>query len=130
MHNPVQDLTNSEWSVMECLWDHSPRTGREAVEHLNKTVGWSRSTTLTMLRRMTEKELIKCYEESGVNVYAPLVNRDDAVRHETEGFLDRVYNGSISMMISSITKKQSLSRKEIDELYKILKQAEEEKKYD
>ena len=127
MQNPVQDLTNAEWSVMECLWDHSPRTGREAVEYLSKTVAWSRSTTLTMLRRMTEKGLIKCYEESGVNVYVPMLNRDDAVRHETEGFLDRVYKGSISMMISSITKKQSLSKKEIDELYRILKKAEEEK---
>ena len=44
-------LTSAEWNLMECLWERTPRTGREAVEYLQKSVGWSRSTTLTMLRR-------------------------------------------------------------------------------
>lgn len=126
MNNPILNLTSAEWSVMECLWDHSPRTGREAVTYLQRSVGWSRSTTLTMLRRMTEKNLIRCDEEAGINVYTPLVNREEAVHQETKGFLQRVYNGSVSMLISSITKKQNLSKKEIEELYKILKKAEEE----
>lgn len=126
MNNSILNLTSAEWSVMECLWDHSPRTGREAVTYLQRSVGWSRSTTLTMLRRMTEKNLIRCDEEAGINVYTPLVNREEAVHQETKGFLQRVYNGSVSMLISSITKKQNLSKKEIEELYKILKKAEEE----
>ena len=44
-------LTTPEWNLMECLWEASPRTGREAAEFLMNHVGWSRSTTLTMLRR-------------------------------------------------------------------------------
>ena len=126
MKKPIQNLTSAEWSVMECLWEHSPRSGREAVAYLQASVGWSRSTTLTMLRRMTEKNLIRCDESSGINVYTPLIDREDAVHQETEGFLQRVYNGSVSMLVSSITKKQNLSQKEIDELYKILKKAKEE----
>ena len=118
------NLTPTEWHLMECLWEKSPRTGREAVEYLEQKVGWSRSTTLTLLRRMAEKGLIHCGEEDGLKVYTPLVPREDAVLRETDDFLNRVYKGSISMMLSAITQKQDLSKEEIDELYAILKQAE------
>ena len=56
-----------------------------------------------------------------------MIRRDDAVMKETEDFLDRVYQGSVSMLMSAITRKQQLSKEEIDELYAILQQAEEAK---
>ena len=118
------DLTPNEWYVMECLWQKGCCTGREAVEHLRAAVGWSRSTTLTMLRRMTEKAMIACREENGLLVYSPLIDREAAARRETDSFLSRVYQGSVSMLLSAMTKKQPLSQKEIDELYAILKEAE------
>ena len=55
----------------------------------------------------------------------PLHHPDDAAGRTTEDFLHRVYHGSVSMMMSAITRKQELSRQEIDELYAILRQAEE-----
>ena len=119
-------LTTPEWHMMECLWEAAPRTGRECVEDMQKRVGWSRSTTLTMLRRMTEKELIECIQ-GDVLYYAPRIRREDAVLRETENFLGRVYQGSVSMLMSAITRKQKLSKEEIDELYAILQQAEEAK---
>lgn len=118
-------LTHGEWNLMECLWEKSPRTGREAVEYLERSVGWSRSTTLTLLRRMTEKGIIRCGEVEGVKVYSPLIRREDAVVRETDHFLSRVYKGSLSMMVSAITRKQTLSQEEINELYAILRKAEE-----
>ena len=117
-------LTATEWHLMECLWEKGLCTGREATEYLETHAGWSRSTTLTMLRRMTEKGLIACSEENGIKEYAPLIEREDAARHSTEDFLHRVYRGSISMMVSAITQKQELSQQEIEELYAILRQAE------
>ena len=91
---------------------------------MTKSVGWSRSTTLTMLRRMSDKGLIRCSEQAGVKVYAPLLRREDAVQQETENFLGRVYHGSLSLMMSAMTKKQRLSQAEIDELYGILEEAQ------
>lgn len=119
------NLTPTEWHLMECLWEHSPRSGREAVEYMEKSVGWSRSTTLTMLRRMTEKGYIRCCDEATMKYYSPLLNREDAVLCETRGFLDRVYKGSVSTMVSALTDRHALSKSEIDELYAILKAAEE-----
>ena len=119
-------LTQTEWYLMEALWVNSRQTGREAVEYLKRSVGWSRSTTLTMLRRMTEKGYVRCVEENGVFVYYPVLHREEAALQETESFLNRVYNGSISTFMSAFTKKQKLSKAEIDELYSIIRQAEEE----
>ena len=118
------NLTPNEWYVMECLWTKERCTGREAVEYLQKQVGWSRSTTLTMLRRMHEKGLIACQESDGLLVYTPLLERQLATQRETDSFLTRVYHGSVSMLVSALTEKQSFTQAELDELYAILKEAE------
>ena len=125
MKEDLYSLTPSEWLLMECLWEHSPRTGREAVDDLRLRAGWSRSTTLTMLRRMTEKGLIACDEAGAVLQYSPLINRDVAVQRETGNFLKRVYNGSVSMLISAMAKEQKLTKSELEELKEILRHAEE-----
>ena len=121
-----KNLTPTEWHLMECLWEHAPRTGREAAEYMAASQGWSRSTTLTLLRRMTGKGILDCFEENGVNVYVPLIAREEAAVRETDSFLSRVYNGSISTMMNAITRKQKLSKQEIDELYAIIRQAEQQ----
>lgn len=118
-------VTPTEWKLMECLWEQGRVTGREAVAYLQAQAGWSRSTTLTMLRRMTEKGIIACGEgEDGVKIYTPLVTRENAVQRETDDFLHRVYRGSLSAMVSAMTEKQTLTQEEIDELYAILHRAE------
>lgn len=120
------NLTTAEWSVMECLWESSPRTGREATQWLENRLGWNRSTTLTLLRRMEAKGAVASDTLDGIKTFRPLVRREEAALQETEDFLDRVYKGSLSMLVSSLTKKQSLPQEEIDELYEILRQLEEE----
>lgn len=121
---PGTDLTSAQWHLMECLWEKAPRTGREVVDYLKAEMGWSKSTTLTMLRRMTEKGLISCDDSGEVRCYSPRVKRQEALLRETEDFLSRVYKGSVGMLMSTLTQKQSLSREEIRELYDILEEAE------
>lgn len=120
------NLSPGEWSLMEYLWDHSPSTGREAAEFCQGRNGWSRTTTLTVLRHVVEKGAVHC-DQSGVrNLYTPLIDREDAMMQATDDFLQRIYKGSVSLMLSAMTKKQELSREEIDELRAILRQAESE----
>lgn len=121
-------FTPTEWKLMECLWQAGTCTGREAVSFMERSAGWSRSTTLTMLRRMTEKGAINCRTQDGVNVYRALVPRESAVQRETAEFLDRVYHGSVGLLLSAMTERQQLSQAEIDELYDILRKAEEVEK--
>ena len=124
MKEHSMSLTSAEWRVMECLWERSPLTGRDVTEMMYERCGWSRSTTLTLLSRMEAKGAVAADSDTGKKSFYPLVCREDAALHETEDFLERVYKGSVSLMLSSMTRRQSLSQKEIDELYAILKEME------
>lgn len=121
-------LTRAEWSVMECLWEAGPLTGREVIQRMEKSCGWSRSTTLTLLSRLENKGALKSVPaEKGPKVFTPVLRREEAALGETKDFLDRVYQGSLSLMVSALTKKQALSREELDELYELLKGLEEDR---
>ena len=124
MVNEHINLTEAEWRVMECLWEHSPRTGREVTQDLQEKAGWNRSTTLTLLSRLEAKGAVISNSDGTKKTFRAILKREDAVMHETEGFLSRVYKGSLSLLVSSMTKKKSLSKKEIHELYTILKELE------
>ena len=117
-------LTEAEWAVMECLWEKSPRTGRETVAWLDRKMGWTRSTTLTMLRRLEAKGAVAGDTEGELKTFRPLIAREEVAVRETENLLDRAYKGSLSLLVSSLTRKQSLPQKEIDELYAILREME------
>ena len=119
------DITDSEWNVLSCLWEESPQTARTLAQVLAKTVGWSRSTTLTVLRRMTEKGLLLCEEGAdGVHVYRTELLQEAVTLREADRFLDRVFGGSISMMLSAMTAGKRLTGEEIDALYEVLREAE------
>lgn len=118
------NLTEAEWSVMECLWERSPRTGREVTQYLEERSGWSRSTTLTLLSRLEAKGAVSGNSEGSKKTFRPLLRREDAALHETEDFLSRVYKGSLSLMVSAMTQKKALSQAEIDKLYAMLKELE------
>ena len=116
-------LTPSEWNVMGCLWEHSPRTVMQIVKELERTVGWARSTTITTLHRMEAKGLVRCEQSGGRGrAYVPLVDREQAAMAETQSFLDRVYQGSVGLMMSAMAQRQELSADEVAELRAILDQ--------
>ena len=117
-------VTHAEWSIMELLWE-GPKTLMELVNTLAQTVGWSKSTVTTMVRRMTEKELIDFETDGRTKLFRAAVSREDVVARETDSLLDRAYQGSIGMMLSAMVNSKHLTKSDIDELYAILKEAEE-----
>ncbi len=121
-------LTSSEWNVLSCLWEESPQTVMQLVAKLGETVGWAKSTTITTLRRMEEKGLVQCEIIGKGKSYTPAVEQEKAVVAETRSFLDRVYRGSVGLMMSAMAQRQELTKEEIQELRDILAKAEEERK--
>ena len=117
-------LTASEWSVLDSLWRESPQTVMQLVADLGKTVGWAKSTTITTLRRMEEKGLVHCETVGKGRSYTPAVEQEKAEIQETRSFLDRVYRGSVGLMMSAMAQRQELSREDIAELREILRKAE------
>lgn len=120
-------VTNSEWYVMNYLWKRSPLSLMQLVPLLKESVGWSKSTCATMVRRMTEKGLIG-YEENGKTKYFfPKVQKQEVIVQETRDFLQRIYDGSVGMLVSALVRQDDLSADDIRELQEILKAAEDKK---
>lgn len=124
------DLTQAEWLLMEQLWTQSPQTGRELTCTMQAQTGWSRSTTLTLLRRLAEKGAVR-YEDSGsVRTFFPTITRECAAVRQTRDLLGRVYHGSLSMLVSAMTREETLPQEEIDELYALLNEMEAKNRRD
>ena len=113
-------LTDAEWQVMECLWAGDPMSGREVTQALEPKTGWSRSTILTLLSRLEAKGAVAGNSEGGKKLFSPLLGREDAALQETETFLDKVYHGSLSLMVSALTQRQAFSPEEIRQLHQLL----------
>ena len=118
-------LTGGEWNVMRELWAESPLTLMQLVARLSETVGWAKSTTITTLRRMEGKGLVAVEQTERGKSYTPLAAEADAAVSETHSFLDRVYQGSVGLMVNALAERQELSDEEIAALRRILRDAEE-----
>lgn len=122
------NLSDGEWNIMNVLWESAPKTITQLTVALKESTGWSKHTIITMLNRMESKGAVRYEKEARAKQYYPVVERTETALGETESFLDKVYSGSLSLMVNTIVEKNSLSKEEIDELYAILKKAGEEEK--
>lgn len=122
-HNSVT-LSQSEWRVMEALWT-GPKTLMELVRELGVSAGWAKSTVTTMVRRMEEKGLLSHELQGRAKLFQAAVRREDVVAAETESLLSRAYHGSVGLLVNALAEQQQLSRSDIEELYAILRKAEE-----
>jgi BlaI family penicillinase repressor len=120
-------LSASEWQVMECLWQ-KPYTLMELVASLSQSAGWSKSTVATMVRRMEEKGIISHIEQGRAKVFSPTISREDVAAREASNLLRRAYNGSIGMLVNAMAQSNTLTKADIDELYEVLRKAEEDAK--
>ena len=123
----VMMLQPSEWIIMEKLWERNPKTIMQLYHELKEDPGWSKSTVNTLLRRMVQKEIIFYEEGAKAKQYYPKVRRDDAAITETESLLDRVYKGSVSMMLNTLIRNNNLTNDDIRELYAILEKTSQGK---
>ena len=117
-------LSHSEWIVMECLWSQ-PHTLMELVAHLSESVGWSKSTVATMVHRMEEKGSITYVMRGRAKIFSPAVTREEVTIRETRNLLQRAYQGSVGLLVNAMVQNNALTQEDIDELYEILRKAEE-----
>ena len=117
-------LSPSEWKVMEALWEASPRTIKALTDALAASTGWGKHTIISFLNRMEKKGAVT-YDETGrARGYRPAYPKEEATMEETERFLDRVFGGSLGLMVNALVENQSLSDRDIQELMDILEKAQ------
>ena len=130
MEEKAIGLSNSEWHIMENLWESSPKTATQLIKAMEEETGWAKSTTKTVLKRMEQKEYIAYKEGTKAREYYPLLQREEVVESETSSFLNRIYNGSLGLLVNTLVKKQDIPDEEMEELYNIIKAAREQKSRD
>ena len=114
-------LCQSEWTVLQSLWERQPQTLMQLVEDLKLRAGWSASTSKTMAARMTEKGLLRY--EGKPRRYYPNVTREEAGLEETEQLLSRAFGGKLGLLVSNFADHGKIGKDELEELYAILDRA-------
>ncbi len=120
------NLSDGEWTLMNALWDNAPCSVGQLVTLLKGETGWNKSTIHIMLSRMAEKGAVRVNSEVSPKVYYPVLERERAALRETRSFLSKVYGGSIGSMMTCMVDSRELTKEDIDQLYAILRAAEEE----
>ncbi len=115
----IPKIGESEWYVMKALWDTSPLSGNEVVKAVSRHTDWSQSTILTMLRRLVAKKAVGV-EQRDVMMYYPLVEENAVKRIETDLFLQRVYQGSVGLLMKNFIEGGTLTEAEREALKKML----------
>ena len=111
-------IFDAEYRFMNIIWEHSPVSSTQLVKLASEELGWKKSTTYTVIRRLCERGAIK-NENAVVHV---LIDREQVMRDETEEHIDKVYEGSLKLFFTTFLEKEKLSKDEIEELKKIVEQ--------
>ena len=113
-------LSNAEWEIMNILWKFPEATITQIVAELNKKKFWDKHTVITLLSRMEKKGAVEYRRNGRAKEYYSIISQKETVLEETEQFLDRVYEGSLSLLVNSFLSSKKVSRDELDDLYEIL----------
>lgn len=122
----IPKISESEWEVMKLLWNKSPLTSEEIIECLSEDNNWTKQTIKTFIIRLNKKGAIGYEKEGRIYKYYPLVSEKECRKYENKSFLQKVYNGSLGILISNFLEEENLSENEIEELERILKEKKNE----
>ena len=105
-----------EQKFAELIWQNEPINSGELVKLCLKELDWKKSTTYTVLKKLCEKGIFQ-----NINgMVTSLISKDEFFALQSKNFVDETFDGSLPAFIAAFTKKQKLSKKEIDEVQKMI----------
>ena len=115
-------LFDSELKVMETLWQEGDITAKQLAKLLQEQVGWSKTTTYTVIKKCIDKGAIQRTEPNFV--CHPLVSRQQVQEAETTALINKFYNGTADQLVASILGRKNLTQDEIDNLKRLIRELE------
>ena len=109
-------LGTMESRFADMIWEREPLSSTELVRLAEAELGWKKSTTYTVLKRLASRGLFK--NENGT--VTALVKRADYRAERSERFVDETFSGSLPAFVTAFTARKKLSREEIDELQSLI----------
>ena len=115
-------LCDSDYKFMTIVWEYAPINSGELVKLCSEKLGWKKSTTYTVLKKLCERGIFK--NEGGE--VSSLISRQDFYALQSEKFVDDTFGGSLPAFFAAFTKRKALSAEEIAEIRRMIESYEEE----
>ncbi len=109
-------IFESEYRFCLIMWEHQPVTAVELVKLCQEQLGWKRTTTYTVIKRLGERGVLK--NEDGT--ITALVSKEDAQQRELNELVEEKFQGSLPAFVAAFTKRQDISEKELDEVQRMI----------
>ena len=109
-------IFESEYRFCLILWEHEPVTAAELVKLCQEQLGWKRTTTYTVIKRLGERGVLK--NENGM--VTSLVSKEEAQASEIEELVEKKFEGSLPAFVAAFTKHQKISEQELDEVQQMI----------
>jgi len=107
MENALK-LFDAEYKFMSIVWAHEPVNSTELTRICEKELGWKKSTTYSMIKKLCER----CIMRNEKATVTTLIAREDVQKYEAELFINRVFEGSVPSFITSFLQDKTLSEEE------------------
>lgn len=112
----IPKIHESEYRFCLILWEQEPVTAPDLVRLCQERLGWKRTTTYTVIKRLGERGVLK--NENGT--ITSLVSKDKAQAYEIDELVEKKFEGSLPAFLAAFTKRRDLSEDEIDEVQRMI----------
>ena len=112
----IPKIHESEYRFCLIMWEHEPVTAVELVKLCQSQLGWKRTTTYTVIKRLGERGVLK--NENGT--ITSLISKEEAQHNEIDELVEKKFEGSLPSFNAAFTKHQKLSEKELDEVQSMI----------
>lgn len=116
----MKRLPDTELEVMKALWSTGADTPRAILEERLSGFGWASNTVNTYLARLADKGFVQARREGKLNLYTPLVGREEYLAFDSRAVLNRLY-GSPRNFLAALAR-EGLEEGELDELQALLEE--------
>lgn len=115
-------LAPIESRFADIIWQNEPLTSSTLVKLAEDTLGWKKSTTYTVLKRLCERGI---FQNQNGTVTA-LISKKDFQGMQSEEFINETFQGSLPAFLAAFGSRKKLSRKEITQLESMIQEMKEE----
>lgn len=119
----VERLGDLQLRILQLLWQHKELTASRVHAELNAERSLAPTTVATMLAKMEARGLLTHREEGRAFVYRPLVDAESVTRGLGDHFVERLFGGSVSGAVMNLLRSREISREELGELEKLIREA-------
>ena len=113
-------ISEAESVVMDVLWQQQPCAAEDVFMALAGTQAWQEATIKTLLNRLLKKGAVNATKDGRRYLYVPVLRREDWVLGESQGLLERLFDGRVAPLVAHFSEHRKLSKNDIAELRKLL----------